>query len=69
MRCLQYTRPSALPLPGQAVDAPLVLMCNGSEQRDRQWMEVEFFENVVGQIGLLNLLVDTVERFACGFYR
>jgi len=55
-------RSAPLPLLGQSPKAPLVLMCDGSEQGDRQRMELEVFEDVVDRIGPFPVLVDTIER-------
>jgi hypothetical protein len=69
MLCLQYACPAPLPLPGQAVRAPFVVMRDSSEQGDRQRVEVELFEDVVDQIRPVAALVDPVECVACSLHR
>jgi len=54
---LQYTRPSLLPLPGQPVHIPLVVMCHCRKEGDGECVKVEPIQDVVDKIGPFAVLV------------
>ena len=47
---LQHPRLALLPFLGQPIVVPLVLVCDGGQQDEREGMEVEPLQDVVDQI-------------------
>jgi len=67
--CLQYTRSLPPPFSGQSVRAPLVLVRNSCEQRDRKRMEVKLFQNVVDRVWPFAAVVGLIEGATGGIHR
>jgi len=64
MLCPQHSRLLTLPFPHKSVHVPLVMVRDGSEESDREWMEVESLQDIVDQIGSFVTIVDPIECVA-----
>ena len=69
MTRVKHICPFPGPFPFQSVRVPLVVMRDGSEQGDRQGVEIKLFQDAVDQIGLSAVLVDPIECVTCRFHR
>lgn len=69
MLCAKHTRSSSLPSLGQSICVPPVVVGNGSEYGDREWVEVELFQDAVDEVGSFAVHVDAVKGVTCRPHR
>jgi hypothetical protein len=67
--CVKHSCSLVLPFPGQSIPVPLVVLGNSGEQRDGERVEVKLFQDVVDSDRMFAVLVDAIERVACGLHR
>ena len=63
---LQHIRPASLPLFGQSVHVPLVVICDYRKQGDGEWMKVELGQDAVQEIGPFAVPVYLIKGIARG---
>ena len=66
---LQHVRSTSPPFSSQSARAPFALVCDCSEQRDGEWVEVEFVQDLVDEIRSFGIPVYSMERVAGGIDR
>jgi hypothetical protein len=67
--CPKHLRATCFPLLGQSIAVPLVVMCDGREQSDRERVEFELLQDAVNEVGPFAVLAYAVECVACGLHR
>ena len=58
MMGIQHACFPSLPLPSQRTCVPPVLMSNRGKHGDREWMEIQLFEDIVNGVGSVAIAVD-----------